>query len=54
MTAEPRATLRERESFYLWIAVAMSCTVFVGFWFTYFGPAFRGAYPQVLPLRPDP
>jgi uncharacterized membrane protein YozB (DUF420 family) len=41
---------RERESFYLWIAVALGCTVFVGFWFTYFGPLFRGIYPQVSPL----
>lgn len=41
---------RKRNSFYLWIAVAMSCTVFVGFWFTYFGPMFRDTYPQVSPI----
>lgn len=37
-------------SFYVWMALALSCTVFVGFWFTYFGPLFRGAYPPVSPL----
>lgn len=37
---------RVRRSFYLWIAVAMSCTAFVGFSFTYFGPLFRGQYPE--------
>lgn len=42
--------LRRRESFYLGLAVAMSATAFVGFWFTYFGPLFGGAYPQVSPL----
>lgn len=38
---------RVRRSFYLWIAVVMSCTAFLGFWFTYFGPLFRGRYPEV-------
>jgi hypothetical protein len=41
---------RRRPSFYVWIAVAMSCTVLVGFWFTYFGPRSRGAYAQVSPI----
>lgn len=41
---------RDRGSFYLWIAVAMNCTVLVGFWFTYFGPIFSGTYPQVSPI----
>lgn len=31
---------RRCTSFYLWLAVALSCTVIVGFWFTYFGPLF--------------
>lgn len=38
---------RVRRSFYLWIAVAISCTAFLGFSFTYFGPLFRGQYPEV-------
>jgi hypothetical protein len=41
---------RERSSFYLWLAVAMTGTVLVGFWFTYFGPLSRGTYPQVSPI----
>ena len=41
---------RKRDAFYLWLALAMTTTAFVGFWFTYFGPLFRGAYPEVSPL----
>lgn len=44
------AAPRQRNPFYLWMAVAMSCTVFTGFWFTYFGPLSRGAYPDVSPM----
>ena len=40
----------QARSFYLWMTVAMACTVFLGFWFTYFGPLSRGAYPEVSPL----
>ena len=47
---EASADQRKRRSLFLWIAVAMSCTVFVGFWFTYFGPLFRDAYERVSPL----
>jgi len=32
------------------MAVALSCTALTGFWFTYFGPLFRGEYPQVPPI----
>lgn len=39
-----------RDAFYLWLALGMTATAFVGFWFTYFGPLFRGAYPQGSPL----
>src|SRR5688572_379219 len=41
---------RKRDVFYLWLALSMTTTAFVGFWFTYFGPLFRGAYPEVSPL----
>ena len=40
------ARARVRGAFYFWMATAMSLTVVVGFWFTYFQPLFRGAYPQ--------
>ena len=36
--------------FYLGISAAMGCTVLAGFWLTYFGPVFRGSYPEVSPL----
>jgi hypothetical protein len=36
--------------FYLWTAVAMSGTVLLGFWLTYFGPLSQGTYPQVSPI----
>lgn len=29
-----------RDNFFLWTAVAITTTVFAGFWFTYFGPMF--------------
>jgi hypothetical protein len=35
---------RTRESFYLWIAIAMSVTAFLGFSFTYFRPLYRGEF----------
>lgn len=38
--------LNKRSAFFLWIAVAMTCTVGVGFWFTYFGLLLRSEYPQ--------
>jgi hypothetical protein len=41
---------KRHTSFYLWSAIALGYTVAVGFWLTYFGPLFRGAYPQVSPL----
>lgn len=41
---------KKRDPFYFWIAVAMTCTAFAGFSFTYFGPMLRGAYPEVSPL----
>jgi len=31
-----------RDNFFLWTAVTLAATVFVGFWFTYFGPMFAG------------
>lgn len=31
-----------RDSFFLWLALAITATVFTGFWFTYFGPMFAG------------
>jgi hypothetical protein len=40
----------QRDSFHLWTATALSGTVLVGFWFTYFGPIFRGSYPDVSPI----
>lgn len=41
---------RTRSPFYFLLALAMSCTVFTGFSFTYFGPLFGGGYPRVSPL----
>lgn len=39
-----------RDAFYLSLALAMTGTAYLGFWFTYFGPAFAGNYPRVSPL----
>jgi len=36
--------------FYLLITSAMTCTMFLGFSFTYFGPMARGVYPDVSPM----
>lgn len=44
------AVLQRRSSFYLMITSAMTCTVFLGFSLTYFGPMARGVYPDVSPL----
>lgn len=41
---------RQRPSFYIWIAGALTCTVLAGFWFTYFGPIIGGTYPPVSPI----
>ncbi|HEX6307502.1 MAG TPA: hypothetical protein VFZ69_04900 [Longimicrobiales bacterium] len=41
---------RPRNPFYLMITSAMTCTMFLGFSFTYFGPLARGVYPEVSPL----
>ena len=49
--APPAASqVRTGESFYLLLVLAMTGMAFIGFWFTYFGPVFAGAYPQVSPL----
>ncbi len=42
--------LRAGSPFYLVMALTISLTAFTGFAFTYFGPLFRGAYPQVSPM----
>jgi hypothetical protein len=39
----------KRDAQYLWIALAMSATAYLGFWFTYFGPNLRGTYPTASP-----
>jgi hypothetical protein len=39
-----------RSPFYLMITSAMTCTMFLGFSFTYFGPMARGVYPDVSPM----
>ena len=44
------STRQEPERFYLWMALAMSLTVYLGFWFTYFGPIARGEYQPVAPI----
>lgn len=41
---------RRRDRFYLLLCLAMTCTVFVGFSFTYFGPIARDAYMPVPPI----
>jgi hypothetical protein len=41
---------RPRSPFYLLITLAMTCTMFLGFSFTYFGPMARGIYPDVSPV----
>ena len=38
-----------RDKFFLWNAVAITATVFTGFWFTYFGPMFAGSHESVVP-----
>ncbi len=34
--------INSRDSFFLWIVLAITATVFAGFWFTYFGPILAG------------
>lgn len=47
----PRAGVtRPRSPFYLLITSAMTCTMVLGFSFTYFGPMARGVYPDVSPM----
>ncbi|HEX2167688.1 MAG TPA: hypothetical protein VHG09_10695 [Longimicrobiales bacterium] len=41
---------RRRDRFYLLLCLAMTCTVFVGFSFTYFTPIARGTYAPVPPI----
>ena len=41
---------RARSPFHLLITSAMTCTMFLGFSFTYFGPMARGVYPDVSPM----
>ena len=38
-----------RDKFFLWNAVAITATVFTGFWFTYFGPMFAGSHESDVP-----
>jgi hypothetical protein len=40
------ASKKKRDAHYLRIALAISATVYLGFWFTYFGPQIAGTYPQ--------
>ena len=47
---EPVAMPGRRDSVYLMITAAMTCTVLLGFSITYFGPMARGVYPEVSPL----
>lgn len=42
--------VRPRSTFYLLIICAMTCTMVLGFSFTYFGPIMRGGYPAVAPI----
>ena len=47
----PRAgSTTARSPFYLMITSAMTCTMILGFSFTYFGPMARGVYPDVSPM----
>ena len=41
---------RSRPAAFVLLTLAISATVFLGFWFTYFGPVFAGAYPEGSPL----
>ncbi len=41
---------RNRHADFVLLALAISATVFLGFWFTYFGPIVAGAYPKSSPL----
>jgi hypothetical protein len=41
---------RHRAADFALLALAISATVFLGFWFTYFGPIVAGAYPESSPL----
>jgi hypothetical protein len=41
---------RKRHADFGLLALAIAATVFVGFWFTYFGPIAAGAYPKSSPL----
>jgi hypothetical protein len=44
------AVAKPRSPSHLLIAIAMSCTMFLGFSLTYFGPIARGEYPAVSPM----
>jgi hypothetical protein len=44
------ANTRGRHADFQLLALAITGTVFTGFWFTYFGPIVAGAYPQSSPL----
>ena len=39
-----------RHADFVLLTLAMSATVYLGFWFTYFGPIVAGAYPKSSPL----
>lgn len=38
-----------RGSYFLYLALAITSVVFLGFWFTYFSPLLAGQYPRVSP-----
>lgn len=46
----PTAGSTRPRTFYLLMTSAMTCTIFLGFSFTYFGPMARGVYPDVSPV----
>ncbi len=45
-SASAPAATKKRDAHYLRTAIAISATVYLGFWFTYFGPSLGGTYPE--------
>lgn len=44
--ASAAVATKKRDAHYLRTAIAISATVYLGFWFTYFGPGIGGTYPE--------
>jgi hypothetical protein len=48
--AGPTLNARKRRADFVLMALAITATVFLGFWFSYFGPLAAGTYPVTSPV----